>query len=81
MPELPKFIEGIKPLKALEILLKPTDPTFGPPVPESWDISWPGFIMRGIKRLIEEPPWETIPKYGLKEELKREFEVVTGKKL
>ncbi len=73
--------KGITALKLFEVLLKPTDPKEGPPLPSSWDISWPGFIMRGIKRLKEEPPWETIPKYGLKEELKREFEVVTGQKI
>ncbi|GAI40836.1 unnamed protein product [marine sediment metagenome] len=73
--------KGVGLLRVLEVLLKPTDPKEGPPVPDSWDISWPGFIMRGIKRLKEEPPWETIPKYGLREELKREFEVVTGQKL
>ena len=27
------------------------------------------------------PPWVTIPKHGLREELKREFEVVTGRKI
>jgi len=67
--------------KVTEILLKPTSPSEGPPVPGSWDISWPGFITRAINRVIEEPPWVTIPKYGLREELKREFEVVTGQKL
>lgn len=65
----------------IETLLKPASPSEGPPLPASWDASWPGFIMRAIKRLREEPPWETIPKYGLREELKREFEVVTGRKL
>ena len=64
-----------------EILLKPSVPSEGPPLPDSWDISWPGFFRRAINRLIEEPPWVTIPKYGLKEELKREFEVVTGQKI
>ncbi len=68
-------------VRIAEILLKPTNPKEGPPVPSSWDISWPGFMKRGIDRLIEEPPWVTIPKYGLKEELKREFEVVTGQKI
>jgi hypothetical protein len=63
------------------ILLKPSSPKEGPPLPGSWDISWPGFLKRGVDRLIEEPPWETIPKRGLKEELKREFEVVTGMKI
>ena len=67
--------------KVTEILLKPTSPSKGPPTPDSWDISWPGFITRAINRVIEEPPWVTIPKYGLREELKREFEVVTGQKL
>ena len=63
------------------ILLKPAGPKEGPPLPASMDISWPGFFTRGIKRLITDPPWVTIPKRGLREELKREFEVVTGKKL
>lgn len=67
--------------KVVSILLKPASPEEGPPLPGSWDISWPGFMKRGVERLIEEPPWVTIPKYGLKEELKREFEVVTGQKL
>jgi len=44
-------------------------------------ITWPGFLKRAVERLITEPPWVTIPKYGLKEELKREFEVVTGRKI
>lgn len=64
-----------------KILLKPSSPKEGPPLPASMDISWPGFIKRGVDRLIEEPPWKTIPKRGLKEELRREFEVVTGQKL
>jgi hypothetical protein len=63
------------------ILLKPASPKEGPPLPDSWDISWPGFLKRGVDRLIEEPPWKTIPQRGLKEELRREFEVVTGQKL
>ena len=63
------------------ILLKPAPPQKGPPLPDSMDISWPGFLKRGVDRLIEEPPWVTIPKRGLKEELRREFEVVTGQKL
>jgi hypothetical protein len=67
--------------RVAEILLKPTDPKKGPPVPSSWDISWPGFFKRAINRLLTEPPWVTIPKYGLKEEIKREFEVVTGMKI
>ena len=73
--------KGVSALKVAEILLKPTDPGKGPPVPASWDISWPGFIRRGIERLRTEPPWKTIPKYGLREELRREFEVVTGQKI
>ena len=64
-----------------EILLKPSDPHTGPPLPQSLDISWPGFFRRGIKRLIEEPPWVTIPRYGLIAEIKKEFEVVTGQKI
>lgn len=72
---------GGKIVRVGQILLKPASPAAGPPLPQSFDVSWPGFIRRGIKRLIEEPPWVTIPKYGLKEELKREFEVVTGRKL
>jgi len=67
--------------RVFEILLKPTSPKKGPPLPDSMDISWPGFFIRGIERLKTEPPWVTIPKHGLKEELKREFEVVTGRKL
>lgn len=67
--------------KVAEILTKPSDPRKGPPVPDSFDISWPGFFQRGIRRLIEEPPWVTIPKYGLVEEIKKEFEVVTGRKI
>ena len=62
-------------------LLKPTLPSKGPPLPDSFDVSWPGFMKRGIERLRKEPPWVTIPKYGLREELKREFEVVTGRKI
>ncbi|MCJ7791993.1 MAG: hypothetical protein MUP49_06280 [Dehalococcoidia bacterium] len=68
-------------LKIVEILLKPSSPKDGPPVPASWDISWPGFTKRAINRLIEEPPWKTIPKHGLLVELRKEFEVVTGQKL
>ena len=68
-------------LKIAEILLKPSNPKEGPPTPASWDISWPGFITRGVKRLVDEPPWETIPKHGFKEDLRREFEIVTGSKL
>ena len=79
LPKLPKLAEGLP--QVIGILFEPTDPSEGPPVPGSWDISWPGFMKRGIDRLIKEPPWVTIPKYGLREELKREFEVVTGQKL
>jgi hypothetical protein len=68
-------------LRIAEILLKPTDPKKGPPLPDGLDISWPGFFSRGLKRLITEPPWVTIPKYGWKEELRKEFEILTGKKL
>ncbi len=63
------------------ILVKPASPKEGPPLPASMDISWPGFLKRGIDRIIEEPPWKTIPNRGLREELRREFEVVTGQKL
>jgi len=80
-PKLPKRLDRKVFPRVIEILLQPSDPKSGPPVPASWDISWPGFMKRGIDRLIEEPPWVTIPKYGLREELKREFEVVTGQKL
>lgn len=65
----------------VKTLLKPTSPKEGPPLPESWDVSWPGFFKRAAERLRTEPPWETIPKYGLGKELKTEFEVVTGQKL
>lgn len=68
-------------VKVTKILLEPSEPQEGPPVPASWDISWPGFLKRGIERLRTEPPWVTIPKYGIIEELKREFEVVTGQKI
>lgn len=68
-------------LNIAKILLKPASPKEGPPLPDSMDISWPGFLKRGVDRLIEEPPWVTIPKRGLKEELRREFEVVTGQRI
>jgi hypothetical protein len=74
-------MEGDKISTIARILLKPASPKEGPPLPDSWDISWPGFLKRGVDRLIEEPPWKTIPQRGLKEELKREFEIVTGQKL
>jgi len=64
-----------------EILLKPNDPRTGPPLPQSMDVSWPGFFTRGIQRLMTEPPWVTIPKHGLVAEIKKEFEVVTGQKI
>ena len=67
--------------KIATILFAPAPPTKGPPLPDSMDIHWPGFLKRAVDRLIEEPPWITIPKRGLKEELKREFEVVTGRKI
>jgi hypothetical protein len=67
--------------KVAAIMTKPSDPRKGPPVPDSFDISWPGFLQRGIGRLIEEPPWVTIPKHGLLAEIKKEFEVVTGRKV
>jgi hypothetical protein len=63
------------------ILFEPASPSVGPPLPASWDIYWPGFIKRGVDRLIKEPPWITLPKHGLKQELKIEFEVVTGRKI
>jgi len=68
-------------LTVAKILLYPADLKEGPPLPGSMDISWPGFLKRAVDRLIEEPPWKTIPERGLKEELRREFEVVTGQKL
>ena len=68
-------------LNIARILLKPASIKEGPPLPDSMDISWPGFLKRGVDRLIKEPPWVTIPRFGLKEELKREFEVITGQKL
>ena len=74
-------MEGNEISTIARILLKPASPKEGPPLPDSWDISWPGFLKRGVDRLIEEPPWKTIPQRGLKEELKREFEIVTGQKL
>jgi len=64
--------------KIAEILL-PTAPKEGPPLPSGLRLTWPGFIKRSIDRLMKEPPWVTIPKCGLREELKREFEVVTGR--
>lgn len=67
--------------RVADILFKPKSPQEGPPLPDSFDISWPGFLKRAVDRLITEPPWVTLPKYGLKAELKREFEVVTGRKL
>lgn len=67
-----------------EILLKPAHPSKGPPLPDSFDLSWPGFFTRGIGRIISEGPtgpWKTIKEKGLLEELRREFEVVTGRKI
>jgi hypothetical protein len=68
-------------LQIAEILLKPTSPSKGPPLPDSWDISWPGFFTRAVRRIQEEPPWVTIRKRGFTEELRREFEVLTGRKI
>lgn len=65
-------------LNVAKILLYPADPREGPPLPDSMDISWPGFLKRGVRRAITDPPWKGIPKYGLIEELRREFEIVTG---
>ena len=81
LPKLPKFTDQKGLPQIIGILFKPTDPSEGPPVPDSWDISWPGFMKRGIDRLIKEPPWKTIPQKGIKAELKKEFEVVTGHKI
>jgi len=78
---VPKVEDKAVALRIAEILLKPNDPSAGPPLPQSFDASWPGFLKRGIERLRTEPPWVTIPKYGIVEELKREFEVVTGQKI
>jgi hypothetical protein len=72
---------GTNLLKVADTLLRPNEPDKGPPVPETWDLTWPGFLKRSVDRLIEEPPWKTIPQRGLREELRREFEVVTGQKL
>jgi len=62
-------------------LTKPANPSEGPPLPSSWSVYWPGFFKRGITRIIESPPWKTIPEKGLRAELKEEFEVVTGFKI
>jgi hypothetical protein len=67
--------------KTVKILLKPNLPQKGPPVPESWDISWPGFFSRGIQRITKEGvkgPYKTVREKGIKEELKREIQIVTG---
>ncbi len=69
-------------LKNVQTLLKPQiDPKAGPLLPASWNVGWPGFFQRGIRRIIDEPPWKTLPQRGLKEELKREIYVVTGRKV
>lgn len=71
-------------LRIAEILLKPAPPSKGPPFPDSIDLSWPGFFQRGIKRIIEQGPlgpWKTIKEKGLKEELRQEFEIITGRKI
>jgi hypothetical protein len=64
-------------------LLKPMKPEKGPPLPESLGLNWPGFIDRSINRIMTEGllgPYKTIKEKGLKEEFKRELELVTGGK-
>lgn len=81
-PELKE--KGVTALRVAEILLKPAPPSKGPPLPDSFDLSWPGFFQRGIKRIIEQGPlgpWKTIKEKGLIEELRQEFEVITGRKI
>ena len=76
-----KLVAG---LRIAEILLKPAHPTKGPPLPDSIDLSWPGFFTRGIQRIISQGPlgpWKTIKEKGLKEELRQEFEIITGRKI
>jgi hypothetical protein len=75
---------GVAGLRVVEVLLRPNSPGKGPPVPDSWDLSWPGFLQRGIQRIITQGPlgpWKTIKEKGLLEELRQEFEIVTGKKI
>ena len=33
------------------LLTKPKSPTEGPPLPAGLDVSWPGFVKRGVERL------------------------------
>jgi hypothetical protein len=76
--------KGVSALRIAEVLLKPTPPSDGPPLPQSWDVSWPGFFTRGIQRIISQGPlgpWKTIKEKGLKEELRQEFEIITGRKI
>jgi len=64
--------------------LQPQDPSKGPPLPNSLDISWPGFFARGIQRMSTEGvkgPYKTVQEKGFLEEIKREIQVVTGLKL
>jgi hypothetical protein len=64
--------------------LQPQDPSKGPPLPNSLDISWPGFFARGIQRISTEGvkgPYKTAKEKGLFEEIKREIQVITGLKL
>ncbi len=71
-------------LNVAQIILKPTAPAKGPPLPDSWDVSWPGFFTRGIKRLTTQGisgPGKTIKEKGLIEEIKQEFAILTGKRL
>jgi hypothetical protein len=35
----------------LKTILKPSNPKEGPPLPESWEVSWPSFVKRGIERI------------------------------
>jgi hypothetical protein len=68
-------------LSEIVVRLKPQDPTKGPPLPTSLDISWPGFFARGIQRITTEgvkAPYKTAKEKGLLEELKREIQIVTG---
>ncbi len=74
LPPLPQAL-AIQPIVQA---ITPREPSKGPPFPEGLNISWPGFFGRAIRRAFTEPPWVTIPKKGLKEELKQEIEVVSG---
>lgn len=77
LPPLPRAVANASITRALS----PAEPSKGPPLPSGLDISWPGYFTRAISRLKAEPPWVTIPKRGLWEELKREIQVVTGIRL